>query len=441
MLRTFIAEFSFSRKNFELNLQIQAMQKISKKALIALSLLGALILSLRSPDFGWRSVWAEDGSVFLQQLHTHEFLDYFSQTYNGYYFTLHRILSYPAHFLSISNYGLYCYLIAMCNYVLCIYITLQSLNGRYKKVFLYSFTYLLVGIPIASGEALQNINNLQWFWYIAWIFFTLHTTTLSAKKMTFFWLCTILLIASAPALLPMLVLARISKTGLLGGSYQKNHANRIFFASGLAIGVLQNLLAYKTRVSGQTGFNAFSASADAFYRIFGTSLLGKILYSDATNILSLFIAFSVFLLFIVFFILLIAIFRQNRTAFNVCLMLFIPTLMGVASSLKIYEGIAFTNSLATSRYFITSSLSICFLILIRLLSVSNGNRKLLLVVFLVSYTFMAIINFGSNAARDNGKYSEAVEIARKKCAATNQMNIQIPISPQGWYLQVPCKKL
>ena len=437
----YFRQHSSFEQNSRTNNNVATNKELTKKGVLVLSILSMVVLGLRSPDFGWRSIWAEDGSVFLQQTFSLNTLEYFLQPYNGYYFTLHRLLIYPAHFLPVSTFGIYCFTVAICNYGLCFYVILSSLKDKFSKEFLVLLTFVIAGTPIASGEALQNVNNLQWFWYITWAIFVIYNTKLSKKKMYFFWALSIILICSAPALLPMLLIAKYSKLGVMKERPEGKHLNLLLLCTAIAIGVLQNLFAFQNRVTGQTGFDGYLVIADSFFRLFGGSLFGKILYSGDSQWLSVAIASIIFIFFASYCYIFIFISKRNKPATYLCLMLFTPTIMGILSSLQIYQQIPFTNPLAASRYFVTSSVAINFLILVWIYTTPLIMRNLIFVVFLIGFSMSAVVNFSLNTARDHGNFHLSVVKSIQECRNTDLREATIEISPAGWNLIVPCKEL
>jgi hypothetical protein len=414
---------------------------LSIKALFILTFMGALILAFRSPDFGWRSVWAEDGTVFLQQALNLNLPDYFSQAYNGYYFTLHRILIYPSVFLPISLFGVYCFVVAVFNYALCIFTILKTLNGQIPSRFLVILSFVFAGLPIASGEALQNVNNLQWFWYITWTVVTVYKKDPSVKYLNIYRFLSLILVSSAPALLPMLILAKYAKVGIFENKAQNKFVSKAFFYSFILIGLLQNYLALRSRVANQSTFNSFLVASDAFYRIIGASLLGKILYSDQAQIVSIILVVCIYLFLIFLIYIALTIFHSDRKSVVLCIILFIPSLMGIASSLEVYQTIAFTNPIAAGRYFVTCSFGIYFLVLTWIFSRRPIFRDGLLLVFLALFTLSATVNFALNTSRDKGSFQESVRSAKKDCLALDLKEVKIQISPPGWSINLNCEKL
>jgi hypothetical protein len=239
----------------------------------------------------------------------------------------------------------------------------------------------------------------------------------------------------------MLILAKYAKVGIFENKAENNFISKVFFYSFILIGLLQNYFALRSRVANQSTFNSFLVASDAFYRIIGASLFGKILYSGQAQTVSIVLVVCIYLFFIFLSYIAFSIFHSDRKSVVFCIILFIPSLMGIASSLEVYQTIAFTNPIAGGRYFVTCSFGIYFLVLTWIFNRKPIFRDGLLLVFLTLFTLSAIVNFALNTSRDKGSFQESVMLATKDCLALDLNEVKIQISPPGWSINIKCEKL
>jgi hypothetical protein len=412
---------------------------LKPKIIFALALIATSILSIRCPDWAWRSVWAEDGTVFYQQSIFYSATEYFTTPYAGYFFTLHRILIYPAHYLPLITFGFYCFAVAAVNYFLVFYLVIKSLNGRINSSNLTIFILGMALIPAAAGEALQNINNLQWFWYVAWAFVTIFPFSQSNKFKLTFWTLSILLVASAPAILPMILILAIFRIGFFSKGSKFTTTDFLGASVVVVLGIFQLLSAFQNRVSTQNGFNTYLVTSDSFFRLLGTSLFGKLTFQAKNQNLS-FVSIFIIACIAVFMILSLKIYFYTSThAIAVLITLLIPSVMGITASLETFETLAFSNPLAGGRFFVTSGIGMLFfLIYIRSIypnTIGNYFVSILGVLIALGMGF----NFATNESRRNGDFTLQVEKMQKYCTNQTGQIYSLPISPQNWNIQLRCK--
>ncbi len=413
--------------------------KITNQSLLIISIAGAMAASLRCRDWAWQSIWAEDGSIFYQQSISMGFTEYFTTPYAGYYFTLHRFLTWPAHYFPINTLGFYFFIISAMNYVIMFYIISKALNQQYSSKFILFVPFLVALLPPAAGETLQNINNLQWFWYIAWAACTVLPWSASQKFRNWYWISSLLLALSAPAVGPMLVLGFMFKVGVFARELIRSSFETILILITIVACSFQLFLVFVGRIE-QTGIQSnYILVADLFYRLVGTSFLGGITFLYSNKLISLLAILAMLMLLQYLVSIAKFIFRSRKESFVLCVLLFVPTLMGMIASIRVFKDYAFSNPLLGGRYFVTSAAAIVFLLLFSYELQLKKFQKISRVILTVILTVSVIVNFATNQSRSRGDFSDEVAKMKTVCLEKPNLMYSLPITPENWVILIACR--
>ena len=138
--------------------------------------LGALVVLARQGGVAaTRTVWAEDGTIFLQQASDAPLPEVVGHTYAGYLHVVPRLLTQPATWLPMSWADTYlAFTAALVAAVLAVTVFLvlgQHISSRPVRI---GYAAVLLLVPVSQDEVLANVANLHWwfilagFWVLLW---------------------------------------------------------------------------------------------------------------------------------------------------------------------------------------------------------------------------------------------------------------------------------
>lgn len=124
-----------------------------------------VVLSLRLllGGFGFDTVWAEDGRVFLRDIHNHGWTS-LGWTYAGYAHGLPRLLALAGSALPLESYALFTAaagIIAVGALAAFVFVASANLLGSERWALVPALGMGLV--PAAASDAIGNLANLQWW--------------------------------------------------------------------------------------------------------------------------------------------------------------------------------------------------------------------------------------------------------------------------------------
>jgi hypothetical protein len=140
--------------------------------------LGGAALSLaRQPGAGaLKTVWAEDGSVFLSQASTRGTLSALFHSYGGYYHTVPRLLAGLATLAPVrAAPAVLAVSAALCVGAVAVLVYFASAGHLRSPLSRLLVAAVAVAVPVGQDEVLNSIANLHWyglyalFWMLVWV--------------------------------------------------------------------------------------------------------------------------------------------------------------------------------------------------------------------------------------------------------------------------------
>ena len=401
----------------------------------------SLILIFRAQGLPWKSVWAEDGSVFYQQLLNSNPIDSIFHTYAGYYFVIHRVLFIPMFYLDITYLAIFITLVCFMNYYLVSLIIFKGLSRWISRKISILLTLTLALFPASGYESLQNIANLQWFWLISWTIFTVYPSSESKNSVRIYAFITIFLSYSAPSLVFMWISARLLNVGLLKGF------NRLLLRKVdivlLASSVWQFYLIFNERIQGLSILSWTGFIADGLIRVLGVSLYGGLAFAFNQNTLLVF-AIPLYTFSVALLISSVLYQRRSRNIkpLVVTFLLLIPTGMGIIAGANVFQTSLFKSPYSAERYFVTSSYAFYFLIIMWIAQQkTSGIRKLVTGFSMLLMCIVFAYNFAPLNSRTTVSFQQSLVDFKRECTInpsdTDVKKIQI--SPPGWSISRKCE--
>jgi hypothetical protein len=414
----------------------------------------ALLMMFRNTYWSWRTVWAEDGTIFFMQVRSMPFYEYMTVTYNGSYIFLTRLLFLPMEIIPIDYLSYYCGFISFLTYFLAIVIIDKSVK---RHLSLKGRLYLAFGfalIPIAGAESLQNINNLPWFWVIGWAVYTCNeqTTTKTIHRILY-RVFTILLSFSSPIMFLLVGFTIFFRRSLNYHAKNRNISGILFISSVAIAGLIQNLSAFKVRVHGIGDLNILLSVCDSLYRSIFIPILGISMYDHAQpNSSKSNISLLLTIVTSLAFALLSKLLWDQRkkwdgrliVSFQIGLILYAVTFSGLFVQLADFSHYYFSFALAHARYFVTSSFAlIYFLVIFFDRRKLNGLETKVRNIFIFVFIFSAVLNFSNNPSKFAPDFPNEVSSAKNQCLSQNIDTVEINVSPPNgeWKIMIPCDEL
>ena len=138
--------------------------------------LGALVVLARAGGPGATStIWAEDGTIFLQQASDAPLTEVIGDSYAGYLHVVPRLLTQPVTWLPLSWADTY--LAGMAALVTAaVALTIYAVIGAHvsSRLVRVGYAVAVLVVPVSQSETLANVANLHWwlilvsFWLLLW---------------------------------------------------------------------------------------------------------------------------------------------------------------------------------------------------------------------------------------------------------------------------------
>lgn len=401
----------------------------------------SLIMIFRGRGLPWNSVWAEDGSVFFQQLSDLKPVETIFHTYAGYFFVLHRVLILPMYLIDITYLALFISIACFINYFLVSFVLFKCLKTWNTTGASTCLTLAIAFTPAAGFESLQNIANLQWFWLIAWTIFTVSLQSLSNATSRIYAIITILLSYSAPSLIFMWFLGKRLDVGILKNTKQQNF--RWIEPVLLASSGLQMYLIFSQRIEKLIIHNWVGFVADGLVRILGVSLFGGLAFALNRFPFVLFIIPIYFsFLYFIFSSLRTQFRKGNMKPFAVFILLLVPTGMGVIAGATLFQDSLFQSPFSAERYFVTFSYA-CYFVLILWISqtkIQKNFEKLLKTLVVIVCCLIIAYNLAPDNSRSKVSFQHSMDEYRHDCMNSQSYESHgiVKISPPGWQIIYNC---
>jgi hypothetical protein len=140
-------------------------------------LVGVAVSLARQPGAGaLRTVWAEDGSIFLSQATTRGALPALAHSYGGYYHSVPRLLAGLATLAPASAApAILAVEAAVCVAAMAVLGYFASAGHLRSPLSRLLVAAVVVAVPVGQGEVLNSIANLHWyglyalFWVLVWV--------------------------------------------------------------------------------------------------------------------------------------------------------------------------------------------------------------------------------------------------------------------------------
>ncbi len=415
---------------------------------VAIVSIGALIAFFRMPWEAQRSIWAEDGGVFLNDAISGSGWRGILAPYEGY---LHLIPRLAAN-LVVSVVPINLYALAM-NFLSCIVVSLVGLLVyRLSKPFSASRTIrvCLASIPVlvAPGpvETLANFANVHW--YLLWLAPWLVLKPAKSRKEGIFLLVASLVVALTEILTLMFVPLFL---------YRWRDKSRWYAEIGLFFGLACQIFVTLTNSrSPSSGYpvNLFSVLEGWFL-----NSSSALFYGDSVTVTShvhAFGALPIVVAAIPFVVLFAFIMWKGEPAQRFLAGTMVVASFGTWAATQVvnpqpfFDYAAFNaadwNGFFISRYSTAPSMFLLTLFPLAsavLITKSRAKASLLLGSFLV---LQLIFFFPTVVSRTNGPvWSEEVNAGRQACIANPTLGTTgIQIAPRGWFadkVHIACKEL
>jgi hypothetical protein len=420
-----------------------------------ISFLPAVLIMFRNSYWSWRTIWAEDGTIFFAQARNMPILEFLTTTYNGSYILLTRILFLATEFLPIQFLSYYTAGISFLTYFFILFLIDSTIKHDFSLNARLLLAFGLALIPIAGAESLQNVNNLPWFWVIGWSVYTCYgKKSVNKKQLLFYRIITVLMSFSSPIMFLLVIFTLFFKNSLnYFKDIFKNGFGRLFFIVVILSGIIQNLIAFRVRLHSIADLNLVLSAIDAAYRLILIPITGNLMY-DQLNYVSTrkVLSFVISLLVFIAIAHLLSLLWKNRLrlsenvgkAFQIALILFTVSVSGVYVQLSDFSHYYFSFALANARYFVTAGYAVLFLIISfhdkKDTSKSIWVNKFL---FILIYVISCTVNFANNPSKFGPDHIFEVNSAKHKCTTQDVDSVDIFVAPPNgeWKFKVPCKDL
>ncbi len=413
-------------------------------ALLTLMMLG------RSKTPAWRTVWAEDGSIFYAQLQNNNLWDFLSASYNGQYLFLTRALFLPMEFINVEYLSYYCFAISGLTYFLLLHLIAKLLLKEFGRTRTITILVATAFLPIASAESLQNINNLPWFWVIGWVLITYIKKDMNNLQVQVYRIATVILLFSLPAAFVLFLLSLLLNSSVNFVKRFKAKSDGFFLLMSISIGIWQLLHSFSTRVQVPEQINLGNSLADMIYRIALIPGTGRLMYSVGdtatgnTTLTKLVISYICLALALVS---LIRVFSHKNlliskgSLFGILASLYFITFAGVLVQLKDFTYYYFNFPLAHARYFVTASFAFFFLLVLVMDFTSKTlKNRVILGLTCIFLPVVFIANFAINPSRNGPDYPSQAEVAISQCTQDVLSTYRIFVSPYNdqWFFDYNC---
>ncbi|TDT82521.1 hypothetical protein DFO47_102452 [Arthrobacter sp. AG258] len=415
---------------------------------VAIILIGALVAFFRMPWEAQRSIWAEDGGVFLNDAISGSGWRGILAPYEGY---LHLIPRLAAN-LVVSVVPINLYALAM-NFLSCIVVSLVGLlvyrlskpffESRAVRVCLASIPVLVAPGPV---ETLANFANVHWFllWLAPWLLLK----PAKSRKEGIFLLVASLVVALTEILALMFVPLFL---------YRWRDKSKWYAAVGLVVGLACQI--FVTLTNPRSPSSGYPVNAFSVFEGWFLNSSSALFFGDSATVTSRIHAFGPLpIVFAAFpFIMLLAYIMWKGSSAHRFLAgtMFVASIgtwaaTQVVNPQPFFDYAAFNaadwNGFFISRYSTAPSMFLLALFPLAsavLLTNSRAKASLLIGSFLA---LQLVFFFPTVVSRTNGPvWSEEVNAGKQACSANPTFETSgIQIAPRGWFadkVHIGCKEL
>jgi hypothetical protein len=423
-----------------------------RRALVCggLAVAGVAIQILRLwPSVPLNSIWAEDGGVWLADAINRGFLDAVTTPYNGYLQTLSRLVAEPVAALPVEWFAA---AMAICGAAIvtgCAFLVWHTSAAQIQTPYLRAtLAAMVVLIPVAGAETLDNVTNSIWFlmfagfWLLLWRPATF-TRAVGAGALIFL---------GAVSNLEMLVLSPLWLLRLIAIRDRRDGVIIAGFAAGVAI---QLGLSWNDRnILGETGATGLAHTYTVAETPFSSHWDWGLLPAYAQRVVPgaiinqrtvgyawerLGTPFEVAMgVALVVFIALALVSRGSRVrvfvpltvAISIALFLVAGTARG-AGSLLLWPGGTWNNGL--SHYLVVPTLLLLSALVVQLDArgsvVAPGAWHWLRTGIALFLLFGALVSFRVSDTRGPPVWSSALQAARSRCIRQEIKKVAVPVAP------------
>jgi hypothetical protein len=418
----------------------------------------SVLYAVRIP-MGYKSFWAEDGSIFYQDAAEETFLETLKFPTSGYLILIGRIggkvtSNFPLENVTFVNFILATFVAALS--VVTVFNHSRTLVAKIPLRIIASIGFVF--IPVANFDSIANLANLHFF-----LPFVVLIVLISSQKNVKASLLSVLLIILACLSDPLCIfcfpaLLYLKKSGT---RFTFSMKDTIYAKTYLASMFIQLAFTVAYLSQGARSFGQEHSVVKTFYlfldRVVGSTFIpgwGRVSSSDFTGefltakLLSRAVLASTILIFwVVLYLKLIKkemVVVDKRNLANKDFLLF--QLLACSLTYWFVAGIAFNPE---PRYGIFPSfcLLMCAIVIVDRYSATQNNlkaRRFTLWIFIASISATWIFSWAPSPHRITGpEWREELGRAIKLCTNSNVKSTKLQILPEegNWFVEVPCSSL
>lgn len=405
------------------------------------------------------SIWAEDGSTWLNDAINRDFLDALSTPYNGYIQTIGRLVAEPVSYLPVEWFAASMAIAGAAIVTGCAFIVWRASAAHVENPYLRAtLATLIVLLPVVGWETLDNVTNAIWFMLFAsfWVLLWRPDTVARAGASGGFLFLTAISTAGVIFLLPLWLLR------LIAARDRRDVIMVVSFAVGVVVmlglswsdrnltsedGTLQATLAP------HWDWNLMAAYVQ---RVVGGAVTGQSITGHLWEELG-----AAFLIVLAGALLLLvgSLLARGSGRSRVIVILAVAislSLFLVAGYERWYSG-AFelfwpheTSNAKTARYVVVPTLLLLSVIILRLdqrpRSASGRSWRIVQAGAVLSLFVISLSSFGVGNAdlRGNRTWSGQLDASRVKCTQPGASSVEVPVEPpifNAFHVTVPCARL
>jgi hypothetical protein len=384
------------------------------------------------------SIWAEDGALFYRDALSAPGSSNLVQTYNGYVQLLPRLVFEGIRYVSVADAAFAISVTGAAFVAVLALVVFRScagfLHSRFVRGLLLASMVLL---PVAPGELLNNVVNVQWWLIFASFWVLLWRPRSWPGRVTGGAVC-FFAAASNPI---MVLLLPVAGLRLLVLRRRSEHVATVGLLLGLvfqlAVIATSNVSStYQLGGSGQTFAKAFGVRV-------GLGLVAGVRVTDNLWSAHPLVSWTLGLGFFVVFSVLALVQRGRQLRLFVWLALAESVLLFVVPVfLRDSVGTLVAEPVeATSRWQVVPELLIISALLVAADVFTRRKRGApwMIVVVLVVLAPAWIVDFRMpNPRIDGPRWSHQVAVAKQSCQKDNPPQVSLQISPPGWSMVLPC---
>jgi hypothetical protein len=408
----------------------------------------ALAIVLQLMRLGWSSsldtLWAEDGSIFLQRAIAEGVGESLFATYAGYLVLVPRLIGEAATLAPLEDAAAAISILSAAVVALSGLVVWFAAAGHIRSPYLRgALAVATVLVPVAGQESVDSAAYVPWYMLFAtfWLLLWRPRTLLSAALASLFVLATALSTPGVWFLLPVAVLRAIAL----------RDGRDLAIVGGYAIGAAVQVPVF--------ALNAEEAVEPAWTQDIWTALLQRVLDGAALGLRLGGVAWShlgwallVALGLCAIAGLAVGLKRSDATA-RWLVAICVPTSVALFV-VSVYQRAVGTQIVwpegnynwAAGRYAIVPvllAISAGLVLVDRSSASGRGNRRAWPAI--VAVTAIAISVAGSfdmrSSARETPTWRDTLAGAAATCAAERSTGVLVPITPEGWTVELPCDQV